>query len=162
MYHIHPFQANDLEAYRQMRLEALLTEAGNFGNSYAFEAAFSDDEWSKRLSNPYGCCFGLYRQDELIGITGIVSGADKPAEAYMTQSYIRKAYRGQGLSRMLYEARIAWAKARGISCLIIGHRERNVISKAANQCFGFTYTHQEDRIWPDGVSEPMLYYKLML
>lgn len=162
MYHIHPFQPTDLEAYRHMRLEALQTEAGSFGNSYAFEAAFSEAEWVARLSNPYGCCFGLYHYDDLIGITCIVSGKDQAGAAYMTQSYIRKEHRGKGLSRMLYEARIAWARARGLSSLVIGHRECNIVSRAANQHFGFIYTHQEDRIWPDGASEPMLYYKLIL
>lgn len=162
MYRIHPFQLPDLEAYRAMRLEALQTEAGNFGNSYAFEAAFTEAEWAGRISHPHGCCFGLYHDNELIGITGIISSGGNPAEAYMTQSYIRKEYRGKNLSRMLYEARIDWARARGISCLIIGHRESNTVSKAANQRFGFTYTHQEDRQWPDGATEPMLYYKLMI
>lgn len=35
MYSIYPFQITDLDAYRRMRLEALQTEAGSFGNSYA-------------------------------------------------------------------------------------------------------------------------------
>ncbi|RYZ25181.1 MAG: 2Fe-2S iron-sulfur cluster binding domain-containing protein, partial [Sphingobacteriales bacterium] len=34
---------------------------------------------------------------------------------YMTQSYIRKAYRGNHLSRILYDARLEWAKEQGIS-----------------------------------------------
>lgn len=144
-----------------MRLEALQKEPGNFGNSYAMEASFPEETWMARLTNPVGACFGLYCENILIGITGIVvTEKDKPHEAYMTQSYIRKEHRGKWLSQMLYNARIHWAKQHGIKSLIVGHRESNIASKRANQHFGFIYSHSEPRTWPDGVLENMLYYRL--
>jgi GNAT superfamily N-acetyltransferase len=162
-YSIHRFPPEALPAYKAIRLEALQTEPGFFGNSYDFEAALTDAQWAARLSNASGACFGLYHGDELIGLTGIVvSDPGKPREAYMTQSYIRKEHRGLGLSRLLYEARLAWANEYGIIRLVIGHRESNAASKAANQHFGFHYTHSESRNWPDGHTEDMCYYELYL
>jgi RimJ/RimL family protein N-acetyltransferase len=162
MYRIRAFLPSDLIVYRDMRLEALQTEAGNFGNSYSQEAGLSEAEWLDRITNPYRCCFGLYKDEELIGITGIVRSKDKPEEAYMSQSYIRKAYRGQGLAALLYQARIEWAKANDVRYLVIGHRQNNIASRNANQKFHFVYTHQEAREWPDGCLEPMFYYRLQL
>lgn len=107
-------------------------------------------------------CFGLFADAELIGLTSIIQTEGKPDEAYLTQSYIREEYRRQGLSALLYHARIDWAKARGLGTLTIGHKESNTASKAANQRFGFRFSHRELRHWPDGAAEDKLYYKLRL
>jgi GNAT superfamily N-acetyltransferase len=161
-YSIRQFQPAEAEIYKAIRLEALQNEPGFFGNSHATEEAFEQASWRDRLENPFIGNFGLYADNELIGLTSIVRDKDKPSEAYMTQSYIRKPFRGQGLSRMLYEARLAWAKAHGIFHLIIGHRESNITSKRANQHYGFQYSHKVPRNWPDGTTEDMLYYTLEL
>jgi GNAT superfamily N-acetyltransferase len=137
-------------------------EPGFFGNSYAMEAAFTDLQWANRVVSPNSACFGLYCANELIGLTGIFIDLAKPGYAYMTQSYIRKEHRGKGLSRLLYQARMAWAKEQGTRYLEIGHKESNLTSKAANQHFGFKYTRRESRTWPDGSTEDMLYYILEL
>ncbi len=161
-YTIRQLQLSDLAVYKAMRLEALATEPGFFGNSYGTEAVYTNDIWEERLTNPLKACFGLYYNDELIGITAVLATPEAPTVGYMTQSYIRKAHRGKGLSAMLYDARIAWAKAQGIKTLTIGHRLSNVTSKKANQHYGFVYTHSESRIWPDGATEDMVNYALKL
>lgn len=161
-YSIRLFLVSEADAYKAIRLEALQTEPGFFGNSYATEQAFEESSWRARLENPLIGTFGLYADDQLIGLTSIVRDKDKPSEAYMTQSYIRKPYRGRGLSRILYNARLTWAKAHGVFHLIIGHRESNITSKRANQHFGFQYSHKVPRHWPDGSNEDMLYYTLDL
>lgn len=162
-YSIRQLIAADMETYKAIRLEALQKEPGNFGNSYNTEAAYPEETWVRRLTNPAGACFGLYYENTLIGITAIVvTDNNKPQEAYMTQSYIRKEHRGKGLSQLLYNARIGWANQHNIKRLIIGHRETNIASKRANQHFGFVYSHSEPRTWPDGVIENMFYYCLDL
>lgn len=161
-YNIHQFRPEEFERYKRMRLEALKNEPGMFGNSHAFESGFTDRQWIERITNPDGACFGLYCDQELIGITSIIIDKEKPDEAYMTQSYIEKAYRGIGLSKILYQTRIKWASQRNLKRLTIGHKESNVASKNANQHFGFKYTHKEIRHWPNGSIEPMVYYELKL
>lgn len=162
-YTIRQFTTADLDSYKSMRLEALQLERSMFGNSYEYEASFAEGQWLARINNPVGACFGLYYGEELIGITGIVVTEPKqPQEAYMTQSYIRQVYRGKGLSKILYDIRMDWARTHGIRTLKIGHRANNTTSKAANQHYGFTYTHSEPRTWPDGATEDMLYYQLDL
>lgn len=162
VYTIRKFSADDVPAYKAMRLEALHKERGMFGNSYELEAALTDQQWLDRVQNPEAGRFGLYANNELIGITGIITESDEDGIAYMTQSYIRLSYRGKGLSRLLYEARMEWARKNNIRQLIIGHRKSNLSSKFANQRYGFVYTHSKKQTWPDGITEDMLYYKLDL
>ncbi|OJW81377.1 MAG: hypothetical protein BGO69_13855 [Bacteroidetes bacterium 46-16] len=162
-YDIRPFTTAEAGLYKAMRLEALELEAGMFGSNLAHELAFSDEQWLSRITNPDAGCFGLFHGDELIGITGIViDNKERPEDAQMTQSYIRKAYRGKGLSRMLYDIRLQWAREHGIKRLLIGHRASNHASKAANQHYGFTYIHSETRTWGDGETMDNLYYELWL
>lgn len=162
-YTIRPFLAHEADAYKAIRLEALRTEPGMFGNAYAVEAAYPDEHWHDRVSKPTAAVFGLYHGEELVGLTGIIVDPQKaPDEAYLTQSYIRAPHRQQGLSRMFYDARIAWARERGVKRLIIGHRDTNLASKASILRYGFRYTHSEERLWPDGERAPMLYYVLDL
>jgi GNAT superfamily N-acetyltransferase len=116
-----------------------------------------EEQWLARLTNPESCCFGLYDHDELIGITGIVI---EDGKGYLTQSYIREQHRRRRLSRLLYKTRIDWAKEHGLKRLLAGHRVSNVISKAANQHFGFQFSHTQSRNWPDGGTEDMVYYVL--
>ena len=161
-YYIRQLIVEEFISYKQMRLEALKNEPGMFGNSHTFESGFTDQQWMERIINPNGACFGLYADKELIGITSIIIDKEKPDEAHMTQSYIRKAHRGIGLSKMLYQARIEWATQKNLKRLTIGHKESNVVSKNANQHFGFKYSHEEMRNWPDGSVEPMVYYELKI
>lgn len=162
LYTIRAFLGNEADIYKAMRLEALQLEPGMFGNSYAYEAGLDDDYWVNRITADHCAVFGLFYEKELIGITGIIKDKEKHEEAYMTQSYIRNAYRGKGLSHMLYDIRLEWARSFGIKRLVIGHRQSNMVSKSANQHYGFKYTHKESRTWPDGVTEDMCYYELML
>jgi RimJ/RimL family protein N-acetyltransferase len=162
-YCLRHFQSEDATQYKAIRLEALQLEAGMFSNSYATEAAYPDAHWADRLSNPNGAFWGLYDGDELIGLTGIGVQKDMPDTGYMGQSYIRKEHRGKRLSRLLYEARIAWAREHGLKRLTIGHRTINTASKTALHHFGFVYTHSETRIWPpDNQPDDILYYELLL
>lgn len=161
-YTIRPLGPEDVAAYKAIRLEALQTEPGVFCSSYAREAAFDDETWVKRLTNPNAAHFGLYADAELIGITGIIKDTQKEGDAHMVQSYIRKEHRGKQLSRMFYEARLNWAKANNVQRVIVGHRLSNTTSKAANQRYGFVYTDQEMQDWPDGSREEVLNYVLEL
>lgn len=161
-YTIRLFSPTEVAAYKAIRLEALLQEPGVYGNSYAMEAAMPAEDWADRVINPLHGRFGLYHDAELIGLTGIIINKDKRDEAYMTQSYIRKPYRGRGLSKMLYDARLQWARERGVKRLEISHKESNTASKVANQKYGFTYTRRETRNWPDGSTEDNLVYELFL
>ena len=80
----------------------------------------------------------------------------------LSASYIRKEYRGQGISALFYQTRIDWARENGYTEVYVAHREGNDASRAANQKFGFKYTHTEQTVWPDGTQSNKLWYRLEL
>jgi RimJ/RimL family protein N-acetyltransferase len=161
-YSIRQLHDEDLGPYRSMRVEALTLEKGMYGSPPEKEIAYNDEEWINRLTSPASAIFGLFHDGNIIGITAIfIQDADEGI-GYMTQSYIKKKFRGQHLSRLFYEARIGWARERKLKKLVISHRQKNEISKAANQRYGFKYTHTEMRQWPDGMEEANLFYELAL
>ena len=160
---IRIFLPEDIELYKAIRLEALQLEAGVFSSNYKLEAGFTDEKWLTRIEGERSACFGLFCGEELVGVTGIVIDWNDDELAHMTQSYIRKQHRGNGLSRMLYDTRLVWAKQHaGLKRLRIGHRQSNLISKTANQHYGFKYIYREATLWPDGSEEDALYYELEL
>ena len=78
-------------------------------------------------------------------------------------SFIDKAYRGKGYSKLLYEARIAWIKEQNCFDQIrVSHRAGNETSRAANQSFGFKLKDKEMIEWPDGQKDFEYNYELDL
>lgn len=161
-YHIRQLNLADLEAYKNLRLEALRLEPSVFSSTYERETAFDDTVWATRLNNPASASFGLFYGETLIGITGILIPDPDLPEAILVASYIQKPHRGKGLSFLLYRERIAWARARKLKRIIVSHRKSNKASEAANQRFGFRFTHEEPTPWPDGLTEDQVYYCLDL
>lgn len=160
MYSVRPFAEHEWQKMKTIRLEALKNEPGNFGGNYADNLALSDEEWQQRLQKSDQKFFALCAGDEIVGMTGVY--LKTPEEATLIASYIRAEYRGKGLSRLLYEARIDWARKAGAKTVIVSHRKSNLASMRANQNFGFEFTHEKDDTWPDGNIEPNVYYRLAL
>nr|WP_309692427.1 GNAT family N-acetyltransferase [Armatimonas sp.] len=153
---------NDGEAVCALRLEALQTEPGVFGSSYAQESLYDEAQWRAWSAGPGKAIFLLYDGESLIGLTGILAHRDDPTTAMCIASYLKPAYRGQKLSRLFYQARLDWARKQGFTRLVIGHRASNLPSMHANQAFGFQETHREPHTWHDGTTEPEIYYELQL
>lgn len=106
VYTIRQLQTDEWLIYKQMRLEALQIEPAMFRTSIPEEAALTDTEWKERIKHPRAV-FVLLENDIPIGMTSILLLTDD--EAYLGQSYIKKEYRGIGLSSLLYQARMKWA-----------------------------------------------------
>ncbi len=160
--HIRQLVPTDWQGFKAIRLQALQLERAVYCASYEDMKDMPDDFWQERLvDNNFGY-FGLYYDNELIGLSGVVRDPAKKHEAEFIASYIRKEHRGNGHSKLFYEARIDWAKANGITHIIISHRESNLASKKANQHFGFQFTHSVPRLWHDGKWEENVYYELFL
>ncbi len=161
-YHLRRFLPDDWQVYRAIRLEALQTESHFFGSGYEEELKETEEQWRKRLSHPVGATWGLFYETECVGLTGISPLRKETDTLLLRSSYIRREHRGRGISGLFYTTRIEWAKTHGYSRLIVYHREGNEASKAANQKFGFQYTHTERMDWPDGSDDGHICYELVL
>lgn len=161
-YSLHRVLPDQWEAYKAIRLEALQTNPEMFGSNYAKESQYTTQEWRAALESDKRAMFVLYAGEEMIGVTGVVLTKDDDSKAALIASFIKPEYRGQGLARLFYQARIDWAKEKGCECVLVSHREGNDRSRNANQHFGFEYTDKEESIWPDGTLADKLNYCLKL
>jgi GNAT superfamily N-acetyltransferase len=161
-YRLERLSSAQWEEYKTIRLEALKSSPEVFGSNYARESAYSQEEWIALLKDESRAIFGLYSSDSLIGLSGVVLNKDDRSVAILISSFIRAPYRGIGLSKLFYQARINWARSKSCSSVEVSHREGNDASKAANQHFGFKYTHTRQVLWPDGVSANEVMYVLTL
>ncbi len=160
-YHLRQLEAADWQLLKEIRLDALRREPTVFGSSLDKELQFLDSEWQNKLVDGNRAYFCLFSDDgETVGLTATYGTVD--AAAVLVASYIKEAHRGRGLSALFYNARIGWARAKGFKKAIVSHREDNLISKAANQRAGFSYTHSKERVWADGQPSPEVFYELDL
>jgi|SRR5579884_1480074 len=164
---IRPLEKSDWQTLKLLRLEALRSEPHVFSRRYDDEAGRSDEEWQQIASNENAGqqVFGLFAADEMIGITAIFTDREDPTgkTAVLAMSYLKPCYRRRGLSNLLYQARLDWARTQGTFASIrVSHRLSNAASRQANQRHGFTEITSVDRMWPDGTAEPEVFYQLTL
>jgi RimJ/RimL family protein N-acetyltransferase len=156
--------ADDWEAHRDIRLEALADSPGNYFTSLAEARARGDDAWRAMLMGPSMAIFGLYDDTALIGLTGVYLDRDDPSgrTAGLAMSYIRPAWRGRGFSALFYAARLDWAREQGCTRMIVSHRASNTPSRRAVERHGFQRIGADRHRWPDGSEEDDVRYELML
>jgi len=162
---IRKFTEDDWRTFSEIRLLALRTDPGVFASNFDQESQLSEVEWRKQLADTNSAVFGVFDGDTPIGMTAISVDRNDPSKktAILWGSWLRPDSRGQGLSTILYSARIGWAAAYpNIERIIVSHRASNLFSKAANQKFGFVETNRSERVWPDGKTEHELHYVLTL
>jgi RimJ/RimL family protein N-acetyltransferase len=106
-------QADQVDAFRRIRLEALRSEPSFYASSYEDWVSLSVDEWKQRLHDPV---FVAFRDDEPVGITGLLrQRASKMAHrATIIMVYVRKNLRGTGLARTLLGTVADYARDIGI------------------------------------------------
>ncbi|HYD19601.1 MAG TPA: GNAT family protein [Patescibacteria group bacterium] len=157
------FTPDEWPLYKAVRLRALQTDPKVFGSNYAREVPRPDEEWQRALTRADMGVFGIFEGDAVIGMTGIVIDAEDPSTAKLWGSWLAPEWRGRGISADMYRARIGWAEAHPTARrIIVSHRESNLASKHANQKHGFVQTHLKPHLWHDGVSEPEVFYALIL
>jgi len=92
--------------YREIRLEALLTEPTAFGATYESQVQNSDEHWQDRLrvvGNGRQWLLFARKDGELLGMIGAFV-ADEPAVAKVIAVYVRERARGQGIGERLVSA----------------------------------------------------------
>lgn len=160
-----PFERDEWEMLRDLRLEALQNSPGAFSSKYEQEKKRSERHWRNTAQGEDCTMFGLFIDETPVGIMGITTmSADATGKtAVLWGTYIQPDWRGNGLTKPLYKTAIAYAKARrDWKRLVISHRESNVPSKKATLAHGFRHTLSEDKKWPDGTSEAELFYEMNL
>jgi len=94
---IRPVGADEVEAFRRIRLEALRADPSLFASSLEDWEVLPDDEWHRRLAEPV---FLAFLDSEPVGMMGLQrQGPSKMAHrAMVIMVYVRKNLRGTGLT----------------------------------------------------------------
>ena len=109
--------------------------------------------------------FMIFDGETPIGMTGVSVFRDDPSgrTAMLWGSWLAPEFRLRGLSDLMYEKRIEWAKVHPtVERIIVSHRASNLASKYANQKHGFVFTRTHEKIWTDGKLEDEVCYELKL
>ena len=148
---------------RDLRLHALKTEPGVFRSSFDKEAFEPPERWQETIQGDDHQLFGLFDEAQLIGITAVFTSRDDPTgqTALLAYTFIQPQYRGLGLSRLFYKARLDWIKSRPqYTRVVVSHRASNERSRHAILRHGFVESGDVERTWPDGATEPEITYEL--
>ena len=107
---------DDLELFRQLRLEALRLEPSSFANTVEDWEALPEAEWRRRLDAPV---FAAFREGEPVGMMGLLrQGGRKMAHrASLIMVYLRGDQRGTGLAGEMLAHVVAFAREDGIAQL---------------------------------------------
>ena len=136
-----------------------------FFGGYDGAATAPAQMWKNALQGPRHQMFGLFDDASLIGITAAFSQHEDPQgqTAIFGMSFIAPEFRGRGLSRLLYEARLEWIRAHPeFRRVILSHRASNQESRRAHRRYGFVLTGRVMQTGPDGKTEPEEIYEMAL
>ncbi len=160
---IRQLTGNDWREFSQVRLTALQTDPSVFGSNYEKESQMTEADWRSRLQAKDNAIFLLYENETPIGMIGVSIDREDATKktALLWGSWLAPHARGKGLSELMYQTRINWAKQQPtVEKIIVSHRASNLLSKYANQKHGFVYTHKTEKVWTDGVTEDEIFYEL--
>lgn len=162
---IRPLEPSDWQTFKTIRLKALKAHPDVYLDSYQAAIIRPDSEWQEILDGKGKSIFGLFDGEKIIGLTAVFTWREDPSgqTGVMAMSFIEPEYRGRGLSKLLYEARIRWAlDYQPFRKLVVSRREGNEPSKRAMIAHGFTFVDVARITWPDGLEDNEHKYMLDL
>jgi GNAT superfamily N-acetyltransferase len=129
---------DDMQVFRQIRLEALRREPANFASSVEDWEVLPDAEWTRRLTA--NAVFADFHDGEPVAMMGLMpQAASKMAHrATVIMVYVRKDRRGAGHARALLDAVADYARSAGIRLLELAVSAENPAAIRFYQREGFT------------------------
>lgn len=162
---IRQLTEEDWYKFSQVRLKALLTNPRGFGSNYEKESQMTEAEWRSRLQAKDNAIFLIFDDEKPIGMTCVSIDREDPTKktALLWGTWLEPHSRRKGLSGLMFQTRIDWAKRQpSVEKIIVSHRASNLSSKYANQKHGFVLTHKNEKIWTDGATEDEIFYELKI
>jgi GNAT superfamily N-acetyltransferase len=141
--------AEDWEALRDIRLEALRNAPEAFGSTYEREAAFAEADWQRRISRG-GNFLGYLPEASASSPAGLIGGyQEDPDTVELVSMYVRPPARGRGVGEALIAAVIDWAAARNASSVHLWVTETNKPARLLYERCGFTPTGERQPLPSD-------------
>jgi ribosomal protein S18 acetylase RimI-like enzyme len=142
MIALEPITAQNVAAFRDVRLRALQDTPQAFGSTYARESQFSDEEWLQRVTRWNGeRGIGYLAMDgtDGRGIAGVLLEEDGTC-AHLVSMWIAPTHRKCGVGRRLVAEIASWARHRGADALRLMVTSSNEPAMLFYQRLGFSRT----------------------
>lgn len=113
---IRRISAADVDAFQQVRLEALRCEPASYASTHDEWASLPIEAWQRRLNDPV---FVAFQDGEPIGLIGLLREAPARSahRAQIVMVYVRKSLRGSGVARDLLTTVESYARGIGVTQL---------------------------------------------
>lgn len=145
---VRPSTEGDVEAVRELRLEALQLHPEAFGSSFEEESAFDAATWRARsLSSERFTLFLAEHEGQLLGMAGLLLD-DKLKTRHigrLVSVYVRPAVRGHGVAQNLIAACLERAVGAGATVVFLGVGSGNEPALRCYRRAGFTEYGLEPR-----------------
>lgn len=146
---VRQIDADEWRAYRELRLEALQTDPGAFGSTYARESGFDEDTWRQRVTaGPLGKPSGVFvaeaaPSEPFLGTASMVYTEHHEAPMLVAM-WVRPEARGQQLGHALVQAGLQWARDAGDKHVVLWVVQGNAPAIALYTTCGFEPTDNTD------------------
>lgn len=132
--------ADDVEAFRDIRLEALRDAPEAFGSTFAREVAFAEADWQRRIARG-GNFLGYLPEASVTEPAGLIGGyQEDPQLVELVSMYVRPRARGRGVGEALIATVIDWAATRNAASVHLWVTETNKPARLLYERCGFTLT----------------------
>ena len=145
---LHTVGADDWQAMRDIRLDALREAPYAFASTYAREAAFPERTWRERATS--GNSIVAYLPDLGRGPMGLVASIQVvPGELELVSMWVRPQARGQQVASALVEAVVERARRTGLLRVHLWVTESNKPARRLYERCGFSPTGERQLLPSD-------------
>ena len=138
--------ADDWQALRDIRLEALRDAPTAFGSTYERETERGEAHWRDRIARG-GTFLAFVPEVSATEPSGLIGGyQEDPVTVELVSMYVRPRARGRGVGEALVAAVIDWAGQRNAAAVRLWVTETNTPALALYERCGFALTGERQPV----------------
>ena len=138
--------AADLQALRDIRLEALRTAPTAFGSTYEQEALRGAEHWHNRIARG-GTFLAFLPGNDMPDPAGLIGGyPEDPQTVELVSMFVRSNARGRGVGEALVATVLDWARTRNATAVRLWVTETNTHALALYERCGFALTGERQPV----------------
>lgn len=161
-YTFRQLTPDDWLIFKTIRLEALETAHGLFGESYHDAVTIPDSEWQERLLSNTKTFYAIFHQEKAVALIALLQNRDNAEEVFISAVYVAPDHRGKGLNNHLFAQALHFARQHRYKSAWCSTRRGNDAIVGICKKLGFKYSHTTDKLWPDNCHADLLYFKKTL